>query len=150
MRLGDFLRNHDLQDPSPTHPVSFRVVGKNKRGEDFTMEANAVLAFVDEDKRTHGLHTARATLRPLYPQGELPAVELSNEQAYQLLLHALRDADDPRVQFAENVDQLKRALVKPVAERLYADYQKFVDEEFPEVVSPEQLAELTNEAEKNS
>ncbi len=150
MRLGEFLKQQDQHEPAPTHPVSFKAIGKNPRGEDFTVEITAALAFVDEDRRARMLNAAQVAMRQLYPAGEPPSAELGNEQAYQLLLLALRDADDSRVQFAENVDQLKRALVKLVAERLYGEYQEFVADEFPDVIEPEQFKALVEEAEKNS
>jgi hypothetical protein len=149
MRLGDFLRQQDQHEPAPTQPVTFKAVGKNPRGEDITVEVSAALAFVDEERRARALNAAQVVMRQFYPAGDAPAAELGNEQAYQLLLLALRDADDPRVQLAENADQLKRALVKPVAERLYGEYQKFVAEEFPDVIEPEEFKGLVKEAEKN-
>jgi len=150
MRLGDFLKRQDQHEPAPTRPVTYRAIGQNPRGEDFTVAVSAVLAFVDEDRRPRSLNAAQVTMRHTYPAGDIPEVELSNEQVYQLLLLALRDATDPRVQLAESVDQLKRSLVKPVAERLYREYQDFVADEFPMVIEPEEFQKLVSESKKSS
>jgi hypothetical protein len=150
MRLGDFLNTSiEGQLMAPTHPVSFKAIKRSKHGEEYIVEVKAVLAFVDEKRRDEAMDAAEAAIRRLYPDGNAPAERRSNELAYQVLLHALRDADDPRVQFAESVEQLRSVLVQRVATHLYGEYRDFVDEEFPEVITPEQFADLVEQGRKN-
>jgi hypothetical protein len=110
----------------------------------------AVLAFVDEKRRDEAMDAAETAIRRVYSDGNAPAEKRSNEIAYQVLVRALRDADDPRVQFAESVEQLRSALVQRVATHLYGEYLDFVDDEFPEVITPEQFADLVEQAKKCS
>ncbi len=151
MRLGDFLNTTvEGHVAAPLHPVTFKAIKRGKHGEEYVIEMKAVLAFVDEKRRDDAIDAAEAAIRRVYPDGNTPAEKRSNEIAYQVLLRALRDGDDPRVQFAENVEQLRSVLVQRVATHLYGEYLDFVDEEFPEVITPEQFAELVEAARKKS
>lgn len=152
MRLGEFLNamHRDGAPEAPTCPVRFKAIARGAHGEEYLVDCNAVLAFVDESKRDKAIDAAEAVLRRAYPDGSAPAEKRRNEVAYQVLLYALRDADQHRTQFAASVDELRAALVQPVATRLYTEYIEFVDEEFPDEVTPEQLEEMAKEAEKNS
>jgi hypothetical protein len=152
VRLADFLsgRNRANATPAPTQPVTFKAIGRDAHGEEYLVDCKGLVAFVDENKRDQAIDAAEAVLRTKYPDGSAPDEKRRNEVAYQVLLRALRDADDPRVQLAASVDELRSALVMPEATRLYAEYVKFVDEEFPATPTPQQFDKLTAEAEKNS
>jgi hypothetical protein len=152
MRLGDHL-NAQVRagaTPAPTHPITFKAIARGPRGDEYLVETPAVLAFVDEDKRDAALDAAEIAIRKVYLDGSAPAEKRRNAVTYQILLHALRDADEPRAQLASSVEELRKALVQPVATRLYADYVEFVEREFPSTPSTEQFEELVDDAEKNS
>jgi acyl-CoA reductase-like NAD-dependent aldehyde dehydrogenase len=152
MRLGEHL-NAQVRagaTPAPTHPVSFKAIARGVRGDEYLVDTTAVLAFVDEEKADAALDAAEAAIRAKYPDGAAPPEKRRNAIAYQMLLHALRDAEEPRAQLASTVEELRKALVKPVAVRLYAEYVAFVDKEFPPLPTTAQLGELAKEAEKNS
>lgn len=151
MRLGDFLNvTVEGQVTAQTHPVTFKAIKRGKHGDEYVIEVKAVIAFVDEKRRDEAMDAAEAAIRRVYPDGNAPVEKRSNEIAYQVLLRALRDADDARVQFAESVEQLRAVLVQRVATYLYSEYLDFVDEEFPEVITPDQFAELVEAARKKS
>jgi len=152
MRLGEFLsgKHRDGATPAPTRPVEFKAIARGAHGEEYLVDCNAVLAFVDEQKRDKAIDAAEVALRRAYPDGSAPAEKRRNEVAYQVLLYALRDADEHRAQFAASVDELRAALVQPVATRLYTEYIEFVDEEFAATPTKEQFAELVEDARKNS
>jgi len=152
MRLGDFLsaKNREGATPAPTRPVAFKAIARGAHGEEYLVDCNAVLAFVDEQKRDRAIDAAEAALRRAYPDGSAPAEKRRNEVAYQVLIYALRDADEHRAQFAAGVDELRSALVQPVATRLYTEYIEFVDGEFPLVPKEEDMKEMVEEARKNS
>lgn len=152
MRLADHL-NAKVRagaTPAPTHPVTFKAIARGTRGDEYLVETPAVLAFVDEDKRDLALDAADTALRAVYPDGSAPAEKRRNAVAYQILLHALRDADEPRAQLASTVEELRKALVQPVATRLYAEYMAFIEREFPATPSADDFHDLVDEAEKNS
>lgn len=152
MRLGDHL-NAQVRagaTPAPTQPVTFKAIARGPRGDEYLVDTTAVLAFVDEDKRDAALDVAEGAIRRIYPDEAAPAEKRRNAVAYQILLHALRDADEPRVQLASTVEELRKALVQPVATRLYAEYIAFVEREFPAAPTAEQFEEAVGDAEINS
>jgi len=152
MRLAEHLNAQVRAGaiPAPTHPVNFKALARGPRGDRHVVDVAAVLAFVDEDERETAIDAANAAVRRAYPEGGEPEEKRRNAVAYEILVRALRDAEDSRAQLSASVEELRKALVQPVATRLYADYLAFVDSEFPSTPTPQQLKELTSEAEKNS
>jgi hypothetical protein len=152
MRLGQFLEasHTEREQPAPTKPVAFKIIKRLGRGQELVKQVTAVLAFVDEAKRDRAIDAAEAACRRVYQDGSAPPEKRRNELAYQLLLYALRDADEPRAQFASTIDELRSALVQPVATDLYDQYVQFLAEEFPAAPTKEQFDELVEDAAKNS
>jgi hypothetical protein len=148
MKLGDILTRSRRGDAmtAPTKPVTFKVLGRDADGVLTTAEAHVVLAFVDDQERAEALRAAEKALRADFPDGDAPPELLTEERTYQVLVRALRDEDDPRAPFAESVRQLRGALHHLEFSRLLKVYEQFVAEEFPEVVTPEQLDQLVDEA----
>lgn len=152
MKLSDHL-NAQVRagtTPAPTHPVTFKALARGPRGDRYVVDTPAVLAFVDEDERETALDAAEAAVRHVYADGSAPAEKRRNAVAYEILVRALRDPNEPRAQLAGSVEELRKALVQPVATRLYADYIEFVEREFPATPTRQQFEELADEAEKNS
>jgi hypothetical protein len=151
MKLGEFLsqKNTD-RELAPFKPVSFAVVGEDRQDGSRVVnrKANAVLIFVDETKRAEALRAAKRELRQFQPDGALDPVELSNEEIYQILALALRDAENHRQPLANSVGELRAALVKPVARQLSDEYEAFLKDEFPSHVTTDEFEELAREAEK--
>lgn len=152
MRLAEHLNAKVRQGavPAPTRPVAFKAIARGAHGEEYLVETTAVLAFVDEERRDAALDAAEAAIRQKYPDGLAPPEKRRNAVAYQILLHALRDPDEHRSQLASTVEELRKALVQPVATRLYAEYCQFVDEEFPVTPATDDFEGMVEEAEKNS
>jgi hypothetical protein len=142
MRLDGFLKSAGRAMLAPTHPVSFTGIGLTKDRQQFKFSARAQLVFVDEEERAAILSEARS----IQPDPELQQLEV----AYRTLLVALRDIDDPAVRFADDVTQLRKALVSVEGGRLMREYQDFVKREFPEQPTASDLAEVASEAEGNS
>jgi hypothetical protein len=142
MRLDGFLKSAGRAMLAPTHPVSFTDIGLTKDRQQFKFSARAQLVFVDEEERAAILSEARS----IQPDPELQQLEV----AYRTLLVALRDIDDPAVRFADDVTQLRKALVSVEGGRLMREYQDFVKREFPEQPTASDLAEVASEAEGNS
>lgn len=140
MRLDDFLKNAESAHLAPTKSIAFKAIGMTKDRQPFIFDATAQLVFVDEELRTKALREAR--------QEETSEDLIRLSLSYKILLLALRDATDPVVQFANDVTQLKRCLVSPVATRLMGEYSRFLDAEFPDVVDDAQASEVAAEAEK--
>jgi hypothetical protein len=142
MRLDGFLKSAGRAMLAPTQPVSFTGIGLTKDRQQFKFTARAQLVFVDEEERAAILSEART----IQPDPELQQLEV----AYRTLLVALRDIDDPAVRFADDVTQLRKALVSVEGGRLMREYQEFVKREFPEQPTGDDLSEVAAEAEGNS
>src|SRR5260370_41618933 len=98
MKLGDFLSQKNVdRELAPSKPVEFVVGGEDRQsGTKVRARVRAVLVFVDETRRGEALRAAKAELRQRQPDGSLDALEQSNEEIYQILNFALRDADNER------------------------------------------------------
>jgi hypothetical protein len=63
---------------------------------------------------------------------------IRDEEAYHKLFHALRDAEPDanglHGRFCDTVDELRQALVLPEAQRLTSEYEKYLKDEFPQVI----------------
>lgn len=144
MRLGDFLSGQSR--PIPHKPVKFRAIGKSPSGEHVTFDVDAVFVFVDEHERAKARVEAAAQLKKDFNDAEIPPSVASDEIAYHFLYRALRDASDTRVHFAESVRVLKNALVARECARLDILYNEWTEQEFPDDVSDEDMAKMTEEA----
>jgi len=149
MKLGQFLSG---AAQAPTKAISFPVVGVNGQGVKSRATARAVFAFVDEHQRAEALRDAHAYLARLYVDKDgtplqVPPRRRDEEETYQVLFRALRDADDPDQPFAETMLALRHALVDQVADQLARAYRKWVDEEFPDSITRDKFDELVAEAE---
>lgn len=143
MKLGQFLSQ------APTAPVKrvrFQVVGRDREEFVVRAEAEADLVFVDERARLQAERDARSYLASLPGSGAPSTEDINAEEAYHLLHLALRDTADVRTPFAGTVDELRRALVAPVAQRLAAAYWRFVAAEFPDVTTDKEQEKLEEEA----
>lgn len=138
MKLGDVLRTAGTAKPVVPRPVSMKIIGKGPEGHDLIAAASALFVFVDEDTRENIRVEARTALAAKFPGKDFADV-LPDEIEYQLLYCALRDAQPGPTgllsSFAASVQELRSALVQKEASRLVAEYYRFVDEEFPEVIS---------------
>jgi len=145
MRLGEFL---SAARPIPHKPVKFRAIGKSPSGGPVASDVDAVFVFVDETERARARVDAIAELKKDFKDADYPPSVLSDEITYHFLYRALRDGGDAeyRVMFAENVRALKNALVAREAARLDEMYNEWVEQEFPEDVSDEDMAKMTEDA----
>ncbi len=148
MQLGDFLSTAGSVPPAPVEPVNFNVLHEDQGGERRKIPVNAILVCITEKVRQKCLREALAHLRKEYPQG-IPPARLEEEERYQILAEALRDADDPRKAFS-SVVQLRNALVSSETAEVWAAFTVFMDREFPPSISSEEFAQLVEDAKKKS
>ncbi len=154
MKLGNFLRAAGTARPVNPRAVQFTVKGRDDELRDVVADARAVLVFIDEEARQGARIEARAALARRYPDKTIPDDVLRDEEVFQRLFLALRDADpDPKGRhgpFAESVDELRAALVLPEARRLAEEYDRYLADEFPPIIDDETWKKILEEAEKNS
>lgn len=129
------------------------------RGEDLAGErqyktaecVKATFRFVDEQLRHEADSHADEVLRanPLYRKtGIIPADKRREEEFYAFLLRALRNVDDPTEPFCPLKDYhlFRRALVADVVTYLLREYKAYVRDEYPEILTADQAAEIVEEA----
>lgn len=149
MQLGNILST--ASDPVVGKPVKFRVLGE-KDGRQVSAQAEAVLAFVDEDKRQEHKRLAREWLESHDYKGKsVPMDVLVEEEYLWFVLAALKNKDDPSQQFCLNKDYatFRRAVVMEQVVWLKSRYDAFLRDEYPELATPQQQEDLLNQAAGN-
>lgn len=148
MKLGDIL-----DSPKAHHvngrPIDFIVIGTDSQGQPRQSKASARLRFVSEQERADLYAKADAEAIKRYG-GSAPLDRQIEERNYHLLYAALRDEDAPGEPFAASVKQLRSSFVLTEAKRVFAAYEAWLEEEFPDHVTSEDMAKLVEEAKKKS
>lgn len=150
MQIDDFFSTASRAVPAPTRTVKFRLLGRDPNsGERLVADATAELAFIDEETRLDALRLADQHIKAKY-NGEPPSGRRFDEDVFFLLACAMRDPEHLDRPFAETALRLRNGLTLPEALRLHDEYQRFVREEFPDSISPEEERELVEAAKKKS
>lgn len=151
MTLGELREKHRGSARAITRPVKFRILVETESGDEPTpFEADALLRFVGDRERNDALQEAQAALAARYPgQAVLHEVHLA-VRAYHVLALVLRDASNSVHPFADSAADLEESLTASEAIRLQAEYQRFVEDEFPERIDEEVRSQLVEEAAKKS
>lgn len=125
----------------PLHPVAVRLVDPADPAR--VGEVPAVLRFVPDRARLAALDSAAESIAKLnHPTAERRVAE----EAYHLLVQAVRQSDAPARVFFESVEQAKSMLVDAEAIRLRAEYERYQETHFPPFFSDEEARKLAEEA----
>lgn len=140
MKLGNILRTAGTMRPVNPRPVEFTAVGRDLNTfRHIVAPAKAVLVFVDEDQRESLRVEARTSIAERFKDKVVGDDVVRDEEAYHKLFHALRDMEPDtngmHGRLCDTVDELRQALVLPEAQRLTAEYDRYLAEEFPTVVT---------------
>ncbi len=146
MQLGNILAG--ASQPIIYRSVKFRVLVSGPGLQQKSATAEAVLCFVDEEARHEADRQALLYLRGKYAEQPIPPEELEDEQYYRFLSAALRDKDNPVAAFCpvEDLCKLRSALIAKQISWLLKEYRRFVQDEYPELASPEQQQALVDQA----
>lgn len=147
MQLGEILAG--VTESVKSEPVKFRVLGEGPEGEQVSAQAEAVMVFVDEDKREKFRLKARAWLEAHDYKGKpVPSIVLDEEESRWFLMAALRDKSDPSKAFCPEAqyELFRKALIAQQVSYLYGLYREFIKNEYPELASDEQKRELVEAA----
>lgn len=138
MQLGNILST--ATEPVVCKAVKFRVLGEDQQGRQVSTEAEAVLVFVSE--------TARIEAEALAAHSLGPGGTLGQEKVYWFLMAALRDKDNPARRFCLNaeIDKFRSALIAEQVIWIKGQYDRFVQDEYPELATAEQQDELAEQA----
>lgn len=145
MRLGSILDGLKRRPPL-SHPVKFRVVGENDKGQPTASEpVDALLVLVPDDEVQALLVEAEAALVARFPKTTPPDRVRVLEERHHFLARALRDHSDSATAFG-SADEMRACIIADVADDLMATYRAFVAREFPPQPTPEQIDALAKEA----
>jgi hypothetical protein len=147
MQLGNIL-DAARNQRAVTRLVKFKIVATNRQEQRTTAAVEALLAFVAADDHQEALVRAQEALAKRFPSRPLSANVVLSEEQYHFLALALRDSADPAKPFASSVDDIRLAIPGPVAAVLMSEYQRFVDEEFPDIVEDDEFEKLVEDAKK--
>lgn len=149
MQLGDILDGGAEFYPVG-RPVTFHVLRQPLGGLQDKARVEAVLYFVDEPARHEADAHADKVLRadPLYRDTGIPSQKRTEEEYYTFLVRALRNKDNPAEPFCPLADypKFRKSLVSDVVSYLLREYKRYVADEYPELATPEQVAEVVEEA----
>lgn len=130
MQLGIILSGARTL-PAVTRPVKFKVAAQNEKVQPTSVEVDAVLAFVDEERRASLNVEAAEYLAQKFKGKFVPMNEQRNEEAVRLLSVALCDKSDPAKPLcASGADELRPVLVFAVAQWLISEYEDFIKAEY--------------------
>lgn len=149
MQLGNILST--AAEPVVGRVVEFRVLGTDQSGRQVSARAEALLTFVDEERREETKRFAREYLEAHDFKGSergVPFDVLSDEEIRCFIFAALRDKEMPDRQFCPNTDygRFRRALIVEQVRWLKLQYDKFVEDEYPELATKKQQEELLEQA----
>lgn len=152
MNLHDILRSKGR--PVTVRPVSFHAVSLDENGAQVKAEVPAVLVALNELERAQVRQDADKELARRFKDQLIVESVRRDEEIYHLLHKALKDAEPNEAgshsQLAESVAELRLSLVLLEARRLKEEYDRFMEDEFPERIDQETWNKLVEDAKKNS
>lgn len=154
MQLGQILSSSP-GEACATKPVELHVMQMTAGGRR-RHRVRAVLLPVSEADRAAAKRDAQSYLRtlPAYAEKDgiappIPPAVLEQEAVYKFLCAALHDADDPLCKLvgAQDYHNFRSGLVLEQVLWLKGVYDRFIDEEYPEIGAPD-LKDLEEQAKK--
>jgi len=126
----------------PLHPVKVRLLDPADPSR--AAEASAVLRFVPDRLRLAAEDAAAGAIAKL--QGPVSPERRAAEEAYHLLVQAVRQESDPASLFFETVEQAKSMLVDSEAIRLRNEYERYKETHFPATLTQEEIKRIAEAA----
>lgn len=152
MKLGDFFQRAQRGQQVNPRLCSFFALGTDSGFIPIKVKVDAALMCVDEDTRETVRVQARNYLQKRFVGLDIPDHVFRDEVSYRMLFHALVEAEPDsngiHKPLCESVDELRRSLIIGEMQKIAAEYEKYVAEEFPPTISDEDFAKLVDEAKK--
>jgi hypothetical protein len=159
MKLGEILSQEDNARPLVGHDVEFWI----KKGNTQRFRVKAKMYPLGEADRQQAKRDAVKYLRTLpdYKETErdgstylppIPEMVRLEEEEYKRLCLILHDADDPTSKFVLNADYatFRAGVTIEQVNWLGREYDRYISEEYPELLSEKQRKELEDEARSKS
>lgn len=147
MQLSDFFSS-PAAVPLRGRSVKFKIVRNAGNGSRLVADASALLVYVDEKDRAEAIRNADGIINARYKGDPIPSESREDERALHILALALRDEDPPHAPFARTVDELRSALVDREFGNVWAEFNRYIAEEFPPYVDEAEFRRLVDLAAK--
>lgn len=143
MRLGNYLKGAGATAMTG-RPVKFQIMSKDKSGNPVTRQVEALILPLSEAERCKTIREAREYVDKSEASGPFE-VELVMHQ----IAAFLRDAECPRVRFAttDEIEALREGLTFAQVQWLMDEYRAHMADQYPELISREDMDEIKKEAE---
>ena len=155
MKLGEILSQEDNARPLVGHDVEFWI----KKGNAQRFRVKAKMYPLGEADRQQAKRDALKYLRTLpdYKETEqdgmkylppIPEDVRAAEVEYKRICAILRDVDDPSTPFVLNQDYpvFRAGVIAEQIDRLAGEYDQYIKDEYPELMSDEQRRQIESEA----
>lgn len=135
-------------------PITFRAIRRtvdpvdDSKSATVASDVRALLWFVDESARAEAHKAADEYINAKYKTDPPSPEARDDERIFRVLALALRDTDPPHAPLVRTADELRSALTLPVVRDLWAEYQRYLSEEFPAYVDQAEFARLVEDAKK--
>ena len=159
MKLGEILSQEDNARPLVGHDVEFWI----KKGNKQRFLVKAKMYPLGEADRQQAKRDAMKHLRTLPDYKEvdrdgvpylppIPEAVRAAEEEYKRICAILHDVDDPSAKFVLNTDYaaFRSGVIAEQINRLADEYDAYIKNEYPELMSAEQRAQLEAEAQSKS
>lgn len=145
MRLGNIIAQQGGV-PETGRLIKFQFRTKDKQGQTHRIWCEAMMLPLSEVERAEAESAARSHCE------KNAQFILGDETAYRKVQKFLRDPEDLRVHFflEKELEQIRSGLVFRQVQWLLDEYNQHIEEEYPEVLSKQQEAEVEEDALKNS
>lgn len=149
MKLGE-LFNQVQGEPVIGKTVDFRLIKTTTEGQE-SYKIKGIFRILTELDRRDAHRRAEESLLEEYKDSKFSItsdVRLFEEKVWELVL-CLYDPEDPRKRILDkDVTLFKKGLTIPMLNYLVREYEKFSMDEYPELITAEEYADLEGQAEK--
>lgn len=146
MKLGDFFSSAATARPVNPKVVKFTAISRDKvlpggaanTAEQTAAEITAALCFIGGEGISESRVEAREALVKRFPDRVIDDGDRNIEATYQCLYRILREWDPAEQKVGgalfPSVDLLRKLVAPVAAEHLMEQYNKYVEDEHPEVI----------------
>lgn len=154
MTLGNLLRRQGGRPITPAHVDLTLAVPDTKGGLPRMEDVRLALIPVSEKAKAAAFRAAEAYIAE---RNEIAtangtgsdAPSLTDERALRLIAAALRDPDDLRKPFVDDINLFRETLIAEQVRLLLAEYDNLIASEYPEIASRMDVSRLKAEAKAN-
>lgn len=145
MQLGKIF-SETQGEPLIGKEVEFRLIKTMAEGQSI-YKIKGVFHILTEEDRRRAITAAQDSLNAEYTNQYPPQDIRMIEEKIWMMAYCIYDPEDQRRRlFPNDVALFKKGITLPVLDYLVREYEKFVIDEYPEIVSADQFEDLASQA----